>query len=144
MRISEFLSQDHRAGDGHFADLEKALARTEWARATEALESFAFATLHHFLLEEEILFPDLEDAMKQRSGPTEVMRLEHGEIRQLIDELQQAVLDHDMQAIAGTSDILNIMLQQHNAKEEQVLYPMIDRLQGGRSDDLLRRLKTAI
>jgi len=144
MRISELLSQDHRAGDSHFADLEKALQKTDWPRAIEALESFAVATLHHFRLEEEILFPDLEDTMKQHGGPTEVMRLEHGEIRQLIDELRRAVADHDMQAITGTSDILNILLQQHNTKEEQILYPLIDRLLREKSDELLRRLKTAM
>lgn len=144
MHVSEFLSHDHRACDRHFSVVENALMKADWAQAGKGLESFAASTLHHFQLEEEILFPNLEDAMNQRGGPTEIMRMEHGEIRQLIDELQQAVAAQNMEAVTGTSDILIILLQQHNTKEEQILYPMIDRFLGDQAKELLGQLKINI
>jgi hemerythrin-like domain-containing protein len=143
MRISEFLSQDHRHCDARFAELEGLLLRADWNGAGAALEAFAEATLHHFAMEEAVLFPALEQATGQPQGPTRVMRMEHADMRQLLDELREAMATRDREACAGVTDTLLIMLQQHNTKEEQVLYPLADRLFGDSADDLLERLKAA-
>lgn len=143
MRISEFLGQDHRHCDAQLAELETCIQQGDWNGAGVALDSFAGATLHHFTMEEEVLFPALEQATGQRQGPTRVMRLEHADMRQLLAELREAVAARDHGTFGSVSDTLLIMLQQHNAKEEQVLYPLADRLLGDRADDLLERLKAA-
>lgn len=143
MRLSEFLAHDHRSCDAHFADLEGAVQQGDWARADAALDAFVAATLQHFHGEEAVLFPALEAAMQQRHGPTEVMRLEHADMRQLLAELRQAVHHRDPAAVAGAGDTLLILLQQHNSKEEQVLYPMADRLLGNATEQLLERIKAA-
>ena len=105
------------------------------------MQEFSQATLEHFQLEEALLFPALEDMLGQRNGPTEVMRLEHAEMRQLLDELRQAVSHQAIDNINGISDTLIILLQQHNAKEEQVLYPMADRLPESKTSELLEKMQ---
>jgi len=41
---------------------------------------------------------------------------------------------------AGHAETLHILMQQHNMKEEQVLYPMTDRLLGGQAADLVAQM----
>lgn len=140
MYLSEFMIHDHHTCDDLFTDIENAVVGSNWVMASQAAHAFRGATLHHFQLEETVLFPALEDVTGQREGPTEIMRLEHAEMRQLLDELTQAVTDRDVDTINGVGDTLVILMQQHNAKEEQVLYPLIDRLLGSRAAELLDKL----
>ena len=55
------------------------------------------------------------------------MRSEHAQMRELFDELRDAIGRHDASALADAADTLLLVMQQHNVKEENVLYPMADR-----------------
>ena len=61
------------------------------------------------------------------SGPTSVMRMEHGQMRGLFEDIEAALEAKDTSACAGLLETLLILMQQHNMKEEQMLYPMADR-----------------
>lgn len=139
MDVSEFLTRDHRGCDDQFTALEDVVIKADWPQTSALVKAFSTATLEHFRFEEEVLFPALEAAMGQRLGPTEVMRLEHAEMRSLLDELAHAVGRHDTDAINGIVDTLVILMQQHNAKEEQVLYPLADRLLGSQKAELIAK-----
>ncbi len=144
VKLSEFLTRDHNACDNRFAAFEQAVQDSNWPQADEQFDAFSDATLMHFQAEEEILFPALESVMGHSSGPTQVMRMEHTEMRQLFDDMKQALATRDADALSGIGDTLVIMLQQHNAKEEQVLYPLADQLLGSDAESLLERLQAAV
>ena len=55
-----------------------------------------------------------------------MMRHEHEQMRALITELGKALEDKKRDRYIGLSETLLIFMQQHNMKEEQMLYPMID------------------
>ena len=59
-------------------------------------------------------------------GPTQVMRGEHEQMRELVAAATSALVDGDADAYAGEAETLLIMMQQHNMKEENILYPMCD------------------
>ena len=75
-------------------------------------------------------------------GPTQVMRSEHVQMRQLFREMTDCLGRGDGKQFLGLSESLLIMMQQHNAKEEQVLYPMADNVLNEDTESLLARLES--
>jgi iron-sulfur cluster repair protein YtfE (RIC family) len=124
--ISDYLSADHQRCDSLFAEAEAAAANNQSA----AFDAFAAAMLHHLDMEESVLFPAFEQATGSNMGPTRIMRMEHAQMRELFAQMQEALSADDSTTFAGLAETLLILMQQHNLKEEQVLYPMSDRALG--------------
>jgi hemerythrin-like domain-containing protein len=76
-----------------------------------------------------------------RAGPTEVMRTEHAQMRGLLQEMAIAVAGADQDRYLGLSETLNMLMQQHNLKEENMLYPMSDQVLGGERDNLIHAME---
>lgn len=126
--ISQLLGDDHTSCDDLFAAAEAAISHDDWPAATQAFERFRTSLLNHLSMEEAILFPAFEHETGNSYGPTRVMRLEHQQIRELLDELAQAVMARSADDCFGLAETLLMLIQQHNVKEEQVLYPMCDQM----------------
>lgn len=125
--ISDYMKNEHRDCDTFFAEAEEAVALGEWEVANEKYLAFANETVLHFKKEEEELFPAFETHTGMTQGPTQVMRYEHEQVRQLIGQMAQALEDKDKDAYLSLAESMMILLQQHNMKEEQMLYAMCDR-----------------
>lgn len=138
--FTEYMSIDHKHCDDVFAALERNVSEGKWETAALAFKEFNGAMQLHFAMEEDILFPAFEQATGHRGGPTAVMRDEHRQMREIIDELQQALQQADADNFAGVAETLNIMLQQHNMKEEGILYPMADRTLQDDRDSILNAM----
>jgi hemerythrin-like domain-containing protein len=126
MSIREFMSQDHKDCDLLFAKTENAAASDDWKTAGETLAAFIYAMEHHFGVEEKHLFPAFEKATGVATGPTEMMRMEHDQMRALFAELQSALKEQQSEDFLGLSETLLILMRQHNIKEEQILYSIMD------------------
>lgn len=142
--IQEFMADDHRACDVFFARTEQAVSDQAWASAEQYFTQFQTALLQHFSAEETFLFPAFEAQTGMRMGPTQVMRGEHLQMRQLMDAARAALLAQDADDYAGYADTLLIMLQQHNLKEENVLYPLCDQHLASQLGGLLPQLQQTI
>ena len=59
-------------------------------------------------------------------GPTAVMRHEHAQMRRVLEAMAQALAAADPQGLLDQGDTLLMLIQQHNLKEEHILYPMAD------------------
>ncbi|MBU0500581.1 MAG: hemerythrin domain-containing protein [Gammaproteobacteria bacterium] len=126
MNISEIMTQDHRDCDEFFFRLESSAQKKDWTRCSGETDRFIESMQKHFAIEEERLFPAFEKATGMTQGPTAIMRQEHIQLRGLLDELQESVIARDRRAVGGVCETLLIMMQQHNLKEENILYPMMD------------------
>ncbi len=124
--ISSFLTTDHRACDEEFASLENAVASQNWEKSQEQLNKFSSDLNHHFSMEEKVMFPAFEDVTGMTQGPTMVMRIEHEQMKQLLKSLQEDINKKDKDHFFGVSESLMMLMQQHNMKEEQMLYKMAD------------------
>ncbi|HEU0188285.1 MAG TPA: hemerythrin domain-containing protein [Gallionellaceae bacterium] len=124
--ISEFMSTDHQRCDTLFAKAEAAAP----AAAAQAFAAFVEAMQHHLAMEEQVLFPAFEQATGNSMGPTRIMRMEHEQMRELFGQMGEALAANDGSTFAGLAETLLILMQQHNMKEEQILYPMSDRALG--------------
>lgn len=124
--LATLMTNDHRACDHALASAEKHVLQRNWPAARLALGRFANMLSAHFDAEEQTLFPRFEAATGMTGGPTAVMRAEHAEMRILLDNLQAAIDGQDGDEFAGEAETLLIMIQQHNMKEENILYPICD------------------
>lgn len=141
--ITGLMSEDHRACDVLFAEAENAAAQRSWLAARMAFERFAAAIEAHFRAEEDTLFPRFEAATGMTSGPTAMMRIEHREMREQMAAMREAMERQDADAYAGESETMLILMQQHNMKEENILYPMCDDRIGD-APETARTLDTAL
>ncbi len=124
--ISEFFSAQHRTCDKVFEEMEEAVSAGDWPQAESSYRKLKQDTLQHLSNEEDGLFPLFEEKTGMQGGPTQVMRSEHVELRELLQRIGDAVQARDRNEVLGTAETFFLFLQQHNVKEEQVLYPMAD------------------
>lgn len=127
MGLTSCLLRHHKQCDDLFADAEGACADGDWEAGSRLFLAMDAEIERHFKGEEEVLFPAFEAATGMRFGPTEVMRDEHRKMRALLAAMKQAQERQDGDAFGGHADTLLVMMQQHNMKEENILYPMCDR-----------------
>ncbi len=138
--IYDVMSRDHQLCDESFTVAEAAVAKVNWDEAGQHFAEFMKSMTLHLRKEEEVLFPAFEAETGQSGGPTQVMRMEHEQMRSLFKEMEAAVARRDSDEYLGLSETLLTLMQQHNIKEEQVLYPMMDQALAGRREQLLARL----
>jgi len=131
------MANDHQRCDALFAELEACIERRDWAQADLNLHRFSEALASHLTREETVLFPAFEEVTGSRAGPTGTFRLEHKYIRAIVSRVIEAVGQHDANDFFGHADILRIMLQQHNVKEETILYVMIDRILADQREQII-------
>jgi len=120
------MTADHKHCDDIFVEFENNIATENWSELTAIWQNFTNTLSTHLTMEESILFPEFEAATGMTQGPSAVMRAEHEQIRALVKEIQEAINSQDSTQCQGVADTLMIMIQQHNMKEEQMLYPMCD------------------
>ncbi len=140
--ITENMAADHRRCDELFADAEMLVDKSDWQRGSDHFKEFRDAMGHHFAMEEEVLFPSFEACTGQTAGPTQVMRMEHMQMRQLLTDMLHAVEREDREVFLGLSETLMILMQQHNMKEEQMLYPMADRVLAPDVEAVIRKMES--
>jgi hemerythrin-like domain-containing protein len=128
MIITNYMRDEHRSCDELFVDAEKSVIDGDFTKAEEQFLLFSNETLKHFKKEEDELFVTFESITGNTEGPTRVMRFEHEQVRGLIGKMAEAVEKQDRDAYLSLAESMMILLQQHNMKEEQMLYAMCDRV----------------
>ena len=134
--LSEALTGDHRYCDGLCAEAEQAARKGDWNLYRERLRVLADALGRHMAFEDDELFPALEHASGMSGGPTDVMREEHAQMRDTLALLTAAAPEQDPEGCLAELDTLFSLLQQHNVKEEMVLYSACEQMLGAELDAL--------
>ena len=130
--LAGFFAQDHSDCDARWVDVEELLDSADTNAARGVWQAFDTGMRRHFAMEEEVLFPAF-DAMSGMGGggPTAMMRMEHKQMRGLLDQIGEAMEAGDAQEAMDIGDTLLMMTQQHNVKEEGMLYPMAENMLAG-------------
>jgi iron-sulfur cluster repair protein YtfE (RIC family) len=143
--LTQPLHDHHNHCDDLFASAEKAANEQDWGGCLTMFRRFRNELEAHFATEEQLLFPAFEIASGMRAGPSQVMRFEHAQMRDLLASMELSIAEQNLGQFAGVADTLLVLMQQHNIKEENILYPMCDRTladHGERlGDRLLKRLE---
>lgn len=120
--LAAALEREHREIDAGIAAFVSGPAdddrREALGRAVEALR-------RHIYLEEEFLFPPMRGTGLM--APVFVMEREHGQIWHTLDLLEPALRgDGPADSAADACAQLMTQLDEHNSKEEPVIYPQAD------------------
>ena len=142
--LIQFFTQDHRSCDELWITVEAAAEGNNPDLLKEAAQKFDQALRHHLSMEEEILFPALEQATGTTGGPTQVMRMEHEQMRNLLDQMEETLTAGNSQELLDLGDTLLMLIAQHNNKEEGMLYPMAERSLAGQWEQLRQRLTPSV
>lgn len=123
--VTDHFAADHDRLDGLLSEYQ-ALKRTDHPAAKEKFKEFLKGLTRHIVWEEEVLFPIFEKRTGMKHyGPTEVMRMEHVQIKGHLDAIHEKVRAADPDSDEAIQGLLGV-LEGHNRKEEQILYPSID------------------
>lgn len=126
--LAEFFTLDHRRCDTSWVEVEAATTAGDADAVQASWRRFQGALLKHLRMEEEVLFPAFEQATGMTGGgPTFVMRSEHDQMRGLLEQMNAAANSGDHDELVDLGDTLLMLIQQHNQKEEHMLYPMAER-----------------
>ncbi|HRQ00122.1 MAG TPA: hemerythrin domain-containing protein [Terrimesophilobacter sp.] len=121
--LSQALEREHRDIDGGIEEYTAALGRGDTNPAP--LQRAMDALRRHIYLEEDILFPPLKAAGMVM--PIFVMIREHGELWDAMDHLDTLIAsDTDPDTLVGACRELLAQLDNHNSKEEPIIYPHAD------------------
>lgn len=125
--LSRALEHDHREIDGALEVCANDSASSAQARAD--LEQAVQELRRHIYVEEELLFPPLREA--GMAGPIMVMLREHAQMWPILDTLDDELAADARDDVLRTAcrQVLDL-LQRHNPKEEQILYPQVDQVVG--------------
>jgi hemerythrin-like domain-containing protein/uncharacterized protein (DUF2249 family) len=126
--LSEAMGWDHARLAGLDAEATGAWDAGDTRRGAALHARFAGGLRRHIRFEDSILFPLFErvSGMPPDRGPTAVMRVEHRAIEGLLGDIEEAVR-RGIRPHADTRRDLHAILHNHDAKEEGVLYPLLDR-----------------
>ena len=124
--IRSFMRGEHESCVSRFVAVESAVVEGEWDRARREWGEFVRLLSHHFCQEETVLFPAIEERLGFPFGPTQVMRSEHEQMRRLLPVMEQQLDVEHSQGYLGLAESMLMLMQQHNMKEEEVLYPRAD------------------
>jgi len=126
MTVNQFMTTDHRACDDKFAELEDIVDQGNFEGAKMMFDEFKSHMLKHFDMEEKVMFPQFNNAGSGGCNPTGVMIMEHDQMRGLFDQMENALNSNNKEAFLGYSENLLFVMQQHNMKEEQIMYNLVD------------------
>jgi iron-sulfur cluster repair protein YtfE (RIC family) len=124
--VTDAMSTDHDRIDALLEDVRVMVEDGELERADHFFADARTQLLEHIRIEEDVLFPALETRLGT-TGPQSVMRRQHERIVGALDRAAGALARQDAAAFHACDRELYALLSAHNAKEERVLYPMLDR-----------------
>lgn len=139
--LSSYLEGDHARCDALYVAAVACVAAGDWDQAARSLRRFAQAQERHIAMEEQVVFVAFEKATGSDDAPTHVLRREHRQFDTIVQRLGEAIAHRRLGDFADHADTLRIMQQQHNIKEEHMLYPMADRVLRGQRGALLAAMQ---
>ncbi len=135
--LAGFFAQDHHDCDACWADVEELLDDDNGDSTGAELAAVAWQKIdermrRHFAMEEDVLFPAFDSRSGMSGGgPTAMMKMEHQQMRGLLDQIGVAMDSGETADALDLGDTLLMVIQQHNVKEEGMLYPMAENMLAG-------------
>lgn len=140
--IVGYMTFDHKRCDELYAEAEAAWNDGDNEKAAELLRAFDLGMKRHLGEEENVLFPMFTEATGMVGGPVQVMTMEHDQMRGVLTQMLEALEAGDLETAFANGDTMVILMQQHNVKEEGILYPMIEQHTTGDVEEIIRSLQT--
>lgn len=120
------MEKDHDRLDKIFEEFRNTI-NIDVTKARPLFHDFKIGLQRHIVWEEEILFPIFENKTSMHdTGPTAVMRMEHRKIKDFLEKIHDRIVKGDNKVEDLENGLIEV-LTEHNNKEENILYPWIDK-----------------
>ena len=117
----KLLTQDHKEVDGLFKEFEKAKDDDEKA---DIVQQICDALSVHAEIEEAIFYPAAREALAEKGEDLlDEAEVEHGSIKSLVTELEEAEPDEDL--YDAKVKVLSEYVKHHVKEEEGELFPKV-------------------
>lgn len=126
--VTAYLGRDHERLDRALDRISVAVGSGQLADAADRYAVLEPRLLHHFRMEDELLFPVFEARLGMANGPTAVLCGEHRHARTALAIMRHALGRSDARGYQEGLRHLQSVLPDHNAREERILYPALDSL----------------
>lgn len=136
-RFHQRLEDEHQRLEAALSDLEVALHSGDSDTICAHLATFEAGLNRYVRGEERVLFPVLDALFPNRSGPTARMRREHRSLRRLVADVGGSIARGDGPRGADTLGDLRSVFQLHIAKEELILYPLLEHVLSSAAEETL-------
>lgn len=138
--LRNYMEREQRTCAIHYVTAEARIAQGDWDGAEAEFARFRQQFEHHLGREELVLFPRLERAVGGTVMSTSLMRREHAQQRALIALMAEAICARNENEFFDLADTLRALTREHNRKEEDLVYPLAERLFDGCGGALLAAL----
>lgn len=139
--IAHYMTDDHRKCDENFGQIEILVEQNNFDEAKKEFSKWKMGMENHLRKEEGYLFSQVEAKLGGKIGPIIVMEMEHQQMRDLFERMDRSIDEKDVNTYLGLSESCMILIQQHNMKEEQMLYPLIDRALSEEANEVMDKLQ---
>ncbi len=138
--VLEMLIEDHKKVKKMFRDFEKKNEQDDTEGCREIVERTCAELEVHATLEEELFYPAIRKAMKDKDLIDEA-EVEHGSAKQLIAQLKK--MESSDPKYAATFTVLGEYINHHVREEEGEIFPQLNRSTqvdwGSLSDQVIER-----
>ena len=135
--ICAYLRHDHQRCDELLGQAETSVAQRDWEAAIDNLGRFQDMLRRHIRMEESVLLPAFEQTLSGGAGPAAILRAEHRQIDGIVDRMRDAIERSDPADYVLHAETLTLLMQQHALKEEDMLYPLLDRVLARKRDKVI-------
>lgn len=138
--VAEFLIWDHDRLDRLLDEVNQNIAEGDWDRACTRIRQFRTGLFHHADQEDNVLWTAIGELSDEHYDLIQTMKDDHREFKDWVNEMVNAVEAHSRTEFENANaNLLGVMVE-HNMKEENVLYPFLDRrLDDSTRGQLIRR-----
>lgn len=149
MDVTEPLRLEHEVVLERLKTFEKALDEADWNGIRETLCFFDERLVLHRRKEEEVLFPALGGHIGTEGGPIACMLHEHQDERGKIEAIRAAMSrgterPETLKTVQDAGGYILELLRSHIAKENQILYPMVENTLSGEEKERVEKGMNAI
>jgi hemerythrin-like domain-containing protein len=137
LALTEEMGRHHAACAQLVRAGEEAIERADWDAFAAVAAKLRDAFLRHFAFEEDELFPAFERASGLREFTRELCS-QHDDLRAILEALVSVSPRHDPEGCADEFATLALLFRQHAAREEQAMYPALERTLGARAEAMVR------
>ncbi|HFB66347.1 MAG TPA: hemerythrin domain-containing protein [Aeromonadales bacterium] len=121
------LMQQHEQLKSDFGQFEDLVADENWQQALKAWDDF-YIEVHQLILKEENgLYQLLDKSLNSNKtqSPFAILRIEHENLSQLIEELSRLIEKKQKGSILNAADNFMLFLNEHFARERNIISPLI-------------------
>ena len=121
------LIEDHQHCDQLFLEVGSRVAQCWWEDAAAKLAAFNTVFEAHVATEESIFFPLIKQAGGEDAWPLKDLRSEHAKLEMILVRIGEAIKKQSKEDFYLHAESFIILMYTHSLKEEQILYPKLER-----------------